>query len=108
MDKERKANLDRALNPKVIAVVGDKKITDYMWLKSVKDAKAKVYSVQIDENDIPGIEEMGIDNRKSISDIPEQVDYAIIAVPRPVLPFILADCIKNNVGAAAAFTSGFA
>ena len=82
MDKERKANLDRAFNPKVIAV-----ITDYMWLKSVKDAKAKVYSVQIDENDIPGIEAMGIDNRKSLADIPEQVDYAIIAVPRPVLPF---------------------
>lgn len=108
MDAGRKEKLDRAFNPKVIAVVGDKKITDYMWLKSVKDAKAKVYSVQIDENEIPGIKEMGYENYPSVSAIPEQVDYAIVAVPRPVAPFIVADCIKANVGAASLFTSGFA
>ena len=108
MDAKRLANLERAFNPKVIAVIGDKKITDYMWLKSVKDAKAKVYSVQIDENEIPGIKEMGFENYPSVSDIPEQVDYAIVAVPRPVAPRIVADCIKAGVGAAALFTSGFA
>ena len=109
MDADRKANLDRAFNPKVIAVIGDKKISNYMWLRSVQEAKAdKVYSVQIDENEIPGIEELGFTNVRSLADIPEQVDYAIVAVPRPVAPRIVADCIEAKVGAAALFTSGFA
>ena len=109
MDAQRKANLDRAFNPRVIAVIGDKKISNYMWLRSVQEAKAdKVYSVQIDENEIPGIEELGFQNVRSLSDIPEQVDYAIVAVPRPVAPRIVADCIEAKVGAAALFTSGFA
>jgi acyl-CoA synthetase (NDP forming) len=109
MDAKRKANLDRAFNPKVIAVIGDKKISDYMWLKSVKDSNAdKVYSVQIDENEIPGILELGFENVASVKDIPEQVDYAIVAVPRPVAPRIVAECIEAGVGAAALFTSGFA
>ena len=109
MDTQRKANLDRAFNPKVIAVIGDKKISNYMWLRSVQEAKAdKVYSVQIDENEIPGIEELGFHNVRSLAEIPEQVDYAIVAVPRPVAPRIVADCIEAKVGAAALFTSGFA
>ena len=109
MDAKRLENLHRAFNPKVIAVIGDKKISDYMWLRSVKDAKtAKVYSVQIDENEIPGILELGFENFRSLSEIPEPVDYAIVAVPRPVAPRIVQDCINANVGAAALFTSGFA
>ena len=30
------ARLDRALNPKVVAVVGDKKAMGYMWLHAMK------------------------------------------------------------------------
>ena len=86
MDATRKANLDRAFNPSLIAVVGDKKISDYMWLKSVRDAKAKVVSVQIDEGEIPGILEMGFENYPSLEAVPGQVDYVIVAVPRPVAP----------------------
>ena len=108
MDATRKANLDRAFNPSLIAVVGDKKISDYMWLKSVKDAKAKVVSVQIDEGEIPGILELGFENYPSLADVPGQVDYVIVAVPRPVAPRIVADAIKANAGAASLFTSGFA
>ena len=108
MDAARKANLDRAFNPELIAVVGDKKISDYMWLKSVRDAKAKVVSVQIDENEIPGILEMGFENYPSLEAVPGQVDYVIVAVPRPVAPRIVADAIKSGAGAASLFTSGFA
>ena len=108
MDAARKANLDRAFNPELIAVVGDKKISDYMWLKSVRDAKAKVVSVQIDENEIPGILEMGFENYPSLEAVPGQVDYVIVAVPRPIAPRIVADAIKSGAGAASLFTSGFA
>ena len=100
--------LDRVFNPKVIAVVGDKKANGYSWLKSLIHFTGKLYSVQIDENEIPGIVELGVTNVKSLMDIPEPVDFVVCAVPRKVLPRVLEDCIRKEVGGVTAFTSGFA
>jgi acyl-CoA synthetase (NDP forming) len=100
--------LDRALNPRVVAVVGDKKAMGYMWLNAMKTFSGKLYSVQIDPNEIPGIEELGVPNYKSLADVPEEVDYVVCAVPRPVAARIVADCAAKKVGAVALFTSGFA
>ncbi len=100
--------LDRVLNPKSVAVVGDKKASGYMWLRSLKTFTGNLYSVQLDENEIPGIEEMGVTNYSSLSDIPESVDFVVCAVPRQVSPFIVKDCVTNDVGGVTLFTSGFA
>ena len=100
--------LDRALNPHTVAVVGDKKAMGYMWLHCMSTFKGKVYSVQVDPNEIPGIEEMEIPNYKSLTEIPDDVDYVVCAVPRPVAPRIVADCVAKKVGAVGLFTSGFA
>jgi acyl-CoA synthetase (NDP forming) len=99
--------LDRALNPRTVAVVGDSGRRGYNWLNSMKTA-AKLYSVQLDENEIPGIEEMGIPNYKSLMEIPDDIDYVLVTVPRKVAPIVLKDCIAKQVGGAAFFTSGFA
>ena len=100
--------LTRALAPKVVAVIGDKQASGYNWLRSMKEFDGPVYSVQVDESEIPGIEELGIPNYKSLTDIPEQVDFAVCAVPRQVAPFIVQGCVEANVGGVTLFTSGFA
>ena len=100
--------LDRAFNPRTIAVVGDKRAMGYLWLNCMKTFDGKVYSVQVDPNEITGIEAMGIPNYKSLTEIPEDIDYVVCAVPRPVAARIIADCIDKNVGAVMLFTSGFA
>ncbi|MGH2603291.1 MAG: CoA-binding protein, partial [Dehalococcoidia bacterium] len=100
--------LDRTLNPRVVAVVGDKRASGYMWLRNLKPFTGTVYSVQIDPNDIPGIEEMGIANYPSLTAIPEDVDYVICAVPRQVAPRVLQDAAQKGVGGVGMFTSGFA
>ena len=41
--------LERAFNPRSVAVVGDKMALGYMWLKSMAHFQGKLYSVQIDE-----------------------------------------------------------
>src|ERR1035441_3481678 len=69
--------------------------------------KGRLYSVQIDPNEIPGIEAMGVENRKSLAEITEPIDYAVSAVPRQIAPRILKDCVANHVGAIGFFTSGF-
>ncbi len=102
------AALDRVFNPKTVVIIGDKKASGYMWLNANRNFKGNLYSVQIDPNEIPGIEEMGIKNLTSLADVPEPIDYAIVAVPRVVAPRIVAECIRNKVGGATLFTSGFA
>ena len=99
---------DRIFNPKTVVVVGAKKATNYSWLRNMLTVKGKLYSVQLDENEIPGIEDLGVTNYKSMAEIPEPIDYVLVAVPRNVAPIILADAIKANVGGVAMFTSGFA
>ncbi len=104
---ERVKNLDRAFAAKTVAVIGDKRMGGYLWLRAMSEFTGKLYSIQIDPNEIPGIEAMGVENKKSLADIPEHIDYAVSAVPRQVAPRILKDCIANNVGAIGFFTSGF-
>lgn len=100
--------LDRAFNPRSVAVVGDKMELGYMWLTSLAHFQGKVYSVQIDERELPGIEALGVKNYFSLLDIPDEVDYVIVAVPRAVAPKIVKDCIQKRVGGVMLFTSGFA
>jgi len=103
----RMAKLARAFDARAVAVIGDKRVGGYMWLRAMARCTRKVYSVQIDPNEIPGIEAMGVANFKSLADIPETIDYAVSAVPRPVAPRILRDCIAAGVGSIGFFTSGF-
>jgi len=103
----RLENLRRAFNPRSVAVIGDKRMGGYMWLRSMSQLKTKLYSVQIDPNEIPNIEAMGITNYKSLAEIEGPIDYAVSAVPRQVAGRILRDCIANHVGSIGFFTSGF-
>jgi acyl-CoA synthetase (NDP forming) len=100
--------LRRVFDPRTIAVVGDKQAMGYMWLRNMRTFQGPVYSVQIDPNEIPGIEALGIPNYQSLLDIPDEIDYTVCAVPRPVAPRIVADCVKKGVGGVTLFTSGFA
>jgi acetate---CoA ligase (ADP-forming) subunit alpha len=102
-----RAQFDRAFNARVVAVVGDKRMNNFLWLHALKSFGGKLYSVQIDSNEIPAIEAMGIQNVKSLLDIPEAVDYVVLAVPRQVAARVLADCAQKRVGAVALFTAGF-
>jgi acetate---CoA ligase (ADP-forming) len=48
-----------------------------------------------------------VTNVKSLGEIPQPVDYVVVAVPRQVVPRVLADCAAARVGAVTAFTAGF-
>jgi acyl-CoA synthetase (NDP forming) len=106
--KDLHQKLERAFNPRTVAVIGDKRAIGYLWLNALKPFVGKVYSVQIREDEIPGIEALGIPNYMSLLDIPDEVDYVVCAVRRAVSPQIVADCIRKGVTAVTLFTSGFA
>ncbi|MDO8670658.1 MAG: CoA-binding protein [Dehalococcoidia bacterium] len=107
--EDRVSRLGRVFNPRAVAVVGDKGQTDYMWLRSQREFKGRLYSVNIDSREFEGIAALGVKNYPSLMDVPDdEIDYVIVAVPREVSPIILRDCIKKGVGGAMFFTSGFA
>ena len=95
------------MSPRTIVVIGDKKAGGYIWLRAQSNFKGKLYSVQIDPKEIPNIEQMGITNYLNLSDVPGPVDLAITAVPRPVAPIILKNCLETGVHGVQFFTSGF-
>ena len=101
------AKLSRAFNPQCVVVVGDKRENDFIWLRAQSTFKGKLYSVQVSPDDIAGIKALGVANYTSLSDVPEAVDLAIVAVPRAVAPRILEDCIRKEVAGAYFYTSGF-
>ena len=102
-----RATLARAFNPRAVAVVGDKRAMNYMWLRSQSTFQGKVYSVQIDERESAGIAALGMPNYPSLAEIPDEIDYVMTAVPRQVAPRIIADCAAKKVSGVMLFTSGF-
>lgn len=102
-----RAQLERVFNPKAVAVIGDKRANNYMWLRGQSTFQGKVYSVQIDERELPGITALGVPNYPSLAAIPEEIDYVMTAVPRQIAPRILKDCADKKVGGVMFFTSGF-
>ena len=99
--------LQRAFNPRVVAVVGDSKSNNFNWLKAHKSFKGKLYSVHVNPKSFEDIKALGIENFPSLIDIPDPVDLAIVAVPRNATPGVLDDCIAKDVAAAHFFSAGF-
>ena len=102
-----RAALARTFHPRAVAVVGDKRAMNYLWLRSQSTFEGKVYSVQIDEREIRGITDLGVPNYPSLESIPDEIDYVITAVPRQVAPHIVAECVAKKVAGVMLFTSGF-
>lgn len=102
-----RALLERAFNPRAVAVIGDKRATNYMWLRAQNTFQGKTYSVQIDERELPGIAALGVPNYPSLAAIPDEIDYVMTAVPRQIAPRLVADCAAKKVSAVMFFTSGF-
>ncbi|HXR35196.1 MAG TPA: acetate--CoA ligase family protein [Candidatus Binataceae bacterium] len=103
----RRRNLEQAIAPRTIVVIGDKQAGGYIWLRAQSNFKGNLYSVQIDPKEIPNIEKMGITNYLNLSEVPGPVDLAITAVPRQVAPMILKNCLEMGVRGVQFFTSGF-
>jgi len=99
------SKLDRAFNPKCMAVVGDR--PNGLWLNMNKGFPGKVYSVQVNPETAKAIEDSGIENYSSLVDIPEPIDLVIVSAPRVAALQLLEDCIKKDVGCVHFFTAGF-
>ncbi|WP_456373975.1 acetate--CoA ligase alpha subunit [Methanocaldococcus sp.] len=91
--------------PKSVAVIGASKIegkVGYAIMKNLKNFNGKVYPVNPKYDEI-----FGIKCYKSVLDIDDEIDLAVIVVPNIVVPKVLEECGKKGVKGAVIITAGF-
>ncbi|HZC23891.1 MAG TPA: bifunctional acetate--CoA ligase family protein/GNAT family N-acetyltransferase, partial [Candidatus Binatia bacterium] len=53
------------------------------------------------------LEVLGLKTQKNISDIPEEVDLAVVVTPAQTVPHIIGECVDTNVRSAVVISAGF-
>ncbi|MEM1658161.1 MAG: CoA-binding protein [Candidatus Jordarchaeales archaeon] len=97
------ASLDEVFYPKSVAVVGASDRNVRYYVEALAEAgMLKVFVVNPNYKEVSGVK-----SYPSLLDIPEKVDYVIVAVPATQTPSILLECARKGVKAVHIFTSGF-
>ncbi|NTV30135.1 MAG: hypothetical protein HGA80_08660, partial [Candidatus Omnitrophica bacterium] len=100
-------NLKKVFNPKTIAIVGassEPGKVGYQILNNVikNGYKGKIYPINKKSTEI-----LGTPCFPSVSDVPTDIDFAVIAVPAPMVEGVLKECVRKNVKGTVIITSGF-
>jgi len=99
-------NLDYFFKPKAITVIGasnDPMKLGYEVFKNLKKYKdGKVYPVNVKDETVQGVKAY-----KNVRDIPDEVDLAIIVVPKRFVKQAIIDCGEKGVKGAVIITAGF-
>ena len=99
--------LDIFFSPKNVAVIGATETPNtvgrtLIWNLVTSPFGGTVYPVNPKRPSV-----LGVKAYKSISDIPEQVDLAVIVTPPPSIPGIIRECGENGVQGAVVISAGF-
>lgn len=100
--------LFRLIRPDSVAVVGASRSPGKIGHQIVKNLlesgfpRERIYPVNPNADDVLGLRCYG-----SLTELPENVDLVVIAVPAPVVPQVLEEAGRIGAKAAAVITSGF-
>ncbi len=104
-DKEYET-FDSYFHPKTIAIVGATNNPfsgGSGFLMGLNASKyPKIFPINKNKTEL-----FGIPTYPSLKDVPEPIDYVIIAVPRKYVLDVIKDCVDINVKLGTIFTSGF-
>lgn len=100
-------NLDKIFNPKSIAIIGasdEEGSVGCMLTKNISELGyyGKVYPVNIRKNEI-----LGLKAYKSVNELPETVDLALIATPAKTVPEVVEQCGKAGILGIIIISAGF-
>src|SRR5271157_4217274 len=107
MHRRGKQPLDVFFTPKTVAVIGATENPNtvgrtLLWNLVTHPFGGTVYPVNPRRPNV-----LGIKAYKSVSDIPEQVDLAVVVTPPPSIPGIIRECGENGVRGAVVISAGF-
>jgi acetyl coenzyme A synthetase (ADP forming)-like protein len=102
-----KQDLETFFKPKSIAVVGASNNISKIGNAALKnilvsDYQCEVYPINPHEKYI-----MGHKCYKKITEVPDEIDLALISVPAKIVPGVVSDCIKKDVHGIIIISSGF-
>ncbi len=103
-----RVNMDRLFAPSSIAVIGasgDTHKAGGRFVKGLRDSgyDGVIYPVNPNASDV-----MGIKCLPSMADVPDGIDLAIVAVPSPLVPKVVAECCQRKVKYIIVHSAGFA
>ena len=99
--------IDFLFYPKSIAVIGASQDPQKIGYSVLNNIKKYLYAGDIYPINPKSEEILGIKTYKSISEIKGDVDLAVIAIPAPMVPQALRDCIEKGVKSAVIISAGF-
>ena len=99
--------LEVFFSPKTVAVIGATETANsvgrtLLWNLVTSPFGGTVYPVNPKRPSV-----LGVKAYKSVSDIPEDVDLAVIVTPPPSIPGLIAECGENGVRGAIVISAGF-
>lgn len=100
-------NLKKVFNPKSVAVIGassEPGKVGYQILNNIitNGFKGKIYPINKKASEI-----LGVKSYPTMLDVPADIDFAVIAVPAPLVEGVMLECVKKNVKGVVIITSGF-
>jgi len=101
------ANIDKMLNPKVVAAIGASETDGSVGQSIMKNLllgkdRRKIIPVNPKRDTI-----MGLKCYPSISKVPEHVDLAVVATPAKTVPAVVEECAKAGVAGVVILSAGF-
>lgn len=104
MTSTKKPTIKEILDIHSVAIVGVSEKLGYYWVHSMLqwEHELKIWLVSKKEGEV-----LGHKIYTSLAEVPEDIDYAIIAVPFKYVPQALRECHAKGAKAVTIFTSGF-
>jgi acyl-CoA synthetase (NDP forming) len=104
MTQGEKTSIQEMLKIKSVVIIGVSAKLGYYWAHSMLQWEHNLDVWLVSHR---GGEVLNHEIHKSLDEIPNKIDYAIIAVPYKYVPQTLARCHEKGVKGATIFTSGF-
>src|SRR6478672_12433738 len=107
LNRRRKQPLDVFFSPKTVAVIGATENPGtvgrtVLWNLVTSPFGGTVYPVNPKRSSV-----LGVKAYASVSDIPEDIDLAVIVTPPPSIPGLIKECGENGVRGAIVISAGF-
>ena len=107
MRQQKNQPLDVFFSPKTVAVIGATENVNtvgrtVLWNLVTSPFGGTVYPVNPKRPSV-----LGVKAYKSVSEIPEAVDLAVVVTPPPSIPGIIRECGENGVRGAVVISAGF-
>ena len=93
-------------DPKSVALVGasdEKGKVGYVFMKNLLERYiGKIYPINPRKSEI-----LGLKAYKSVADVPDEIDLAVILVPTKAVPGVVQECAQKGIKAVVVITAGF-